>query len=57
MLPQKDFTPERVAAELAKRLEDPESLTKAAIAAKSAGVPDAAEKLAALVMRLARVVP
>ena len=57
MLPQRDFTPERVAAELRKRITDPESLTKAAIAAKSAGVPDAAEKLAALVMRLARVVP
>lgn len=57
MLPQKDFTPERLAAELTKRIDDPESLTKAAIAARSAGVPDAAEKLAALVMRLARVVP
>lgn len=57
MLPQKDFTPARVADELTKRIADPESLTKAADAARSAGVPDAAEKLAALVMRLARVVP
>jgi UDP-N-acetylglucosamine--N-acetylmuramyl-(pentapeptide) pyrophosphoryl-undecaprenol N-acetylglucosamine transferase len=57
MLPQTDFTPERLAAEIAARIDDPESLTKAAAAARSAGVPDAAEKLAALVMRLARVAP
>jgi UDP-N-acetylglucosamine--N-acetylmuramyl-(pentapeptide) pyrophosphoryl-undecaprenol N-acetylglucosamine transferase len=55
MLPQKDFTPERLAAELTARFEDPDSLTRAAMAARSAGVPDAAEKLASLVMRLARV--
>ncbi len=57
LLPQSDFTPTRLAAELQARFEDPDSLTKAAMAAKSAGVPDAAEQLAALVMRLARVAP
>ena len=57
VLPQKDFTPGRLADELTKRFEHSDSLTKAAMAAKSAGVPDAAEKLAALVMRLARVSP
>ncbi|MCC5978755.1 MAG: undecaprenyldiphospho-muramoylpentapeptide beta-N-acetylglucosaminyltransferase [Salinarimonas sp.] len=53
MLPQTEFTPERLAQELATRLCDPDGLTKAAQAAKSAGVPDAAERLADLVMRLA----
>jgi UDP-N-acetylglucosamine--N-acetylmuramyl-(pentapeptide) pyrophosphoryl-undecaprenol N-acetylglucosamine transferase len=57
MLPQSGFTPKRLADEIAARLDDPESLTKAAAAAKSAGVPDAAVKLAALVMRLAKAAP
>lgn len=54
MLPQTEFTPQRLAEELTTRLADPEGLTKAAQAAKSAGIPDAAERLADLVMRLAR---
>jgi len=54
MLPQTEFTPQRLAQELTSRLADPEGLTKAAQAAKSAGIPDAAERLADLVMRLAR---
>lgn len=54
MLPQTEFTPQRLAQELASRLGDAQGLTKAAQAAKSAGIPDAAERLADLVMRLAR---
>jgi len=53
MLPQTEFTPERLAQELARRLGDADGLTKAAQAAKSAGIPDAAERLADLVMSLA----
>lgn len=50
---QSDFTPERVAALLSLRLAEPEKLTSAADAAKSAGIPDAGERLAALVARVA----
>ncbi|WP_293863145.1 undecaprenyldiphospho-muramoylpentapeptide beta-N-acetylglucosaminyltransferase [uncultured Alsobacter sp.] len=50
---QSDFTPDRLAAELAARLADPGSLVRAAAAARGAGLPDAAERLAACVMRLA----
>ncbi|NNM70840.1 undecaprenyldiphospho-muramoylpentapeptide beta-N-acetylglucosaminyltransferase [Enterovirga aerilata] len=52
---QADFTPERLAGEVASRLEDPSGLTEAARAAKSAGVLDAAERLASLVLTLARI--
>ncbi|MCG6122005.1 MAG: undecaprenyldiphospho-muramoylpentapeptide beta-N-acetylglucosaminyltransferase [Microvirga sp.] len=54
MLPQSYFTPERLARELKARLDEPDRLTKAAAAAKSAGIPDAAEKLADLVLDCAR---
>lgn len=54
MLPQSEFTPERLARELKARLDEPDRLTKAAAAAKSAGIPDAAEKLADLVLDCAR---
>ncbi|MDJ1158611.1 undecaprenyldiphospho-muramoylpentapeptide beta-N-acetylglucosaminyltransferase [Chelatococcus sp. SYSU_G07232] len=54
---QDDFTPERLAEEIATRLAIPEGLTRAAEAAKSAGVPDAGERLAALVMRVGRLGP
>ncbi|MDB5511097.1 MAG: UDP-diphospho-muramoylpentapeptide beta-N-acetylglucosaminyltransferase [Enterovirga sp.] len=52
---QPEFTSERLAAEIAARLADPASLTRAATAAKSAGVLDAAERLAALVMSLGKL--
>lgn len=52
VIPQSDFTPERLAAELTARFEDPDLLTRAAVAAKSAGVTDAAERLAAYVVRV-----
>jgi UDP-N-acetylglucosamine--N-acetylmuramyl-(pentapeptide) pyrophosphoryl-undecaprenol N-acetylglucosamine transferase len=55
VIPQSEFTPERLAAEIVARFEDPDRLTSAAEAAKSAGVPDAAERLAALVLHLARI--
>ncbi|WP_372421477.1 undecaprenyldiphospho-muramoylpentapeptide beta-N-acetylglucosaminyltransferase [Salinarimonas chemoclinalis] len=57
MLPQTDFTPERLAAELVARFDNPERLTKAALAAKGAGRTDAAERLAAAVLGLAGIDP
>ena len=54
VLPQAEFTPERLAAELTARLDDPEGLTRAAAAAKSAGRADAAKRLADAVLHLAR---
>ncbi|PSC05091.1 undecaprenyldiphospho-muramoylpentapeptide beta-N-acetylglucosaminyltransferase [Alsobacter soli] len=50
---QADFTPERLAAELSASLADTAGLTRAAEAAKSAGIPDAAERLADLVIEVA----
>lgn len=53
-IPQSEFTPDRLAAELTARFDAPETLTRAALAAKSAGIPDAAARLAAAVMDLAK---
>jgi UDP-N-acetylglucosamine--N-acetylmuramyl-(pentapeptide) pyrophosphoryl-undecaprenol N-acetylglucosamine transferase len=53
VIPQSAFTPERLADELARRLNDPPGLTRAAEAAKSAGIADAADRLAALVLDIA----
>jgi UDP-N-acetylglucosamine--N-acetylmuramyl-(pentapeptide) pyrophosphoryl-undecaprenol N-acetylglucosamine transferase len=50
MIVQKDFTPQWLAAALTRAFEDPQALTRRAQAAKSAGVPDAAERLADLVV-------
>jgi UDP-N-acetylglucosamine--N-acetylmuramyl-(pentapeptide) pyrophosphoryl-undecaprenol N-acetylglucosamine transferase len=50
---QADFTPEWLAGVLKSRLADPSLLTRAAAAAKSAGIPDAADRLAALVIEAA----
>ena len=55
VVPQGDFTPARLASELTERLVNPATLTAAAAAAKSAGVTDAAERLAAVVMSLAKL--
>ncbi|GJE01642.1 undecaprenyldiphospho-muramoylpentapeptide beta-N-acetylglucosaminyltransferase [Methylobacterium isbiliense] len=52
-LPQTAFTPERLAAELTTLFGAPERLTAAAAAARRAGLPDAAERLAALVVETA----
>jgi UDP-N-acetylglucosamine--N-acetylmuramyl-(pentapeptide) pyrophosphoryl-undecaprenol N-acetylglucosamine transferase len=53
MILQDAFTPDRLANEITSRLKDPQGLTRAAAAAKSAGITDAAERLAAEVLRLA----
>lgn len=50
---QADFTPERLAAEIEGAFADPEGLTRRAAAAKSAGTPDAAARLADMVMAAA----
>jgi UDP-N-acetylglucosamine--N-acetylmuramyl-(pentapeptide) pyrophosphoryl-undecaprenol N-acetylglucosamine transferase len=54
MILQDSFTPDRLADEIVARLTDPQSLTRAAAAAKSAAIADAAERLAALVMETAK---
>ena len=53
-MPQTEFTPERLAALLRGALADPTALNAAAAAAKAAGVADAAERLADLVLEIAR---
>lgn len=50
---QSDFTPQWLAAALVQALADPAGLTARALAAKQAGVRDAAERLADLVQRVA----
>jgi UDP-N-acetylglucosamine--N-acetylmuramyl-(pentapeptide) pyrophosphoryl-undecaprenol N-acetylglucosamine transferase len=50
---QRDFTPERLAAEIAALAGDPARLAGMAQAAKSAGTVDAAERLADVVMKVA----
>jgi UDP-N-acetylglucosamine--N-acetylmuramyl-(pentapeptide) pyrophosphoryl-undecaprenol N-acetylglucosamine transferase len=50
---QGDFTPEWLAKRLAAALADPKDLTRRAQAAKSAGIPDAAERLADLALKTA----
>jgi UDP-N-acetylglucosamine--N-acetylmuramyl-(pentapeptide) pyrophosphoryl-undecaprenol N-acetylglucosamine transferase len=54
VVPQTEFTPERLAQLLRAALADPAGLQAAAKAAKAAGVADAAERLAELVMGVAR---
>jgi UDP-N-acetylglucosamine--N-acetylmuramyl-(pentapeptide) pyrophosphoryl-undecaprenol N-acetylglucosamine transferase len=51
---QRDFTPEHLAAEIARLAADPAGLTRMAEGAKAAGTIDAAERLADLVMRVAK---
>ena len=53
VLEQRDFSPERAAQELAKLLNDPARLAAMASGAKSAGTLDAADRLAALVLKTA----
>ncbi|MGN6570695.1 MAG: undecaprenyldiphospho-muramoylpentapeptide beta-N-acetylglucosaminyltransferase [Pseudolabrys sp.] len=52
---QRDFTAERLAADLARLAGAPDQLTVMATAAKSAGTLDAAERLADLVMKTAGI--
>ena len=49
VVPEHEFTPERLAALLIDVLSSPQKLTDAANAAHSLGIPDAAERLADLV--------
>jgi UDP-N-acetylglucosamine--N-acetylmuramyl-(pentapeptide) pyrophosphoryl-undecaprenol N-acetylglucosamine transferase len=55
VLKQDDFTPVRLAAEIAALVAEPARLSAMAAGAKSVGVPDAAERLADLVLRVAGV--
>ncbi|MBX3538823.1 MAG: UDP-N-acetylglucosamine--N-acetylmuramyl-(pentapeptide) pyrophosphoryl-undecaprenol N-acetylglucosamine transferase, partial [Chelatococcus sp.] len=55
VIPQDAFTPERLAAEISERLVAPGLLTQAAEAAKSAGIPDSADRLADLVVRVGHI--
>jgi UDP-N-acetylglucosamine--N-acetylmuramyl-(pentapeptide) pyrophosphoryl-undecaprenol N-acetylglucosamine transferase len=53
-LPQAEFTPDRLAAEIAALAADPARLATMAAGARSAGVLDAADRLAELVLATAR---
>jgi UDP-N-acetylglucosamine--N-acetylmuramyl-(pentapeptide) pyrophosphoryl-undecaprenol N-acetylglucosamine transferase len=53
VLEQRDFSPERAAQELAALLNDPARLAAMAAGARSAGKLDAADRLAALVLKVA----
>jgi UDP-N-acetylglucosamine--N-acetylmuramyl-(pentapeptide) pyrophosphoryl-undecaprenol N-acetylglucosamine transferase len=53
LLRQEAFTPERLAREIAALARDPARLSAMASGARSAGAPDAADRLADLVMRVA----
>jgi UDP-N-acetylglucosamine--N-acetylmuramyl-(pentapeptide) pyrophosphoryl-undecaprenol N-acetylglucosamine transferase len=53
-LPQTEFTPERLAAEIARLASAPEKLVAMAQAARQQGVLDAAERLADLVQKIMR---
>jgi len=55
VLKQDDFTPERLAGEIARLAADPGKLAAMAAGAKSAGALDAAERLADLVITVARI--
>jgi UDP-N-acetylglucosamine--N-acetylmuramyl-(pentapeptide) pyrophosphoryl-undecaprenol N-acetylglucosamine transferase len=52
VLPQTEFTPERLADEIRAHIQEPERLTRAAAAAHSASITDAAERLAQAVLQL-----
>ena len=52
---QRDFTPDRLAAEISRLAAEPGALAAMAQAAKSVGAPDAAERLADLVMKTAGI--
>jgi UDP-N-acetylglucosamine--N-acetylmuramyl-(pentapeptide) pyrophosphoryl-undecaprenol N-acetylglucosamine transferase len=54
---QADFTPDRLAAEIASLVSGPDRLAAMAAAAKGAGILDAADRLADLVLKVAGVIP
>jgi UDP-N-acetylglucosamine--N-acetylmuramyl-(pentapeptide) pyrophosphoryl-undecaprenol N-acetylglucosamine transferase len=53
VLPQAEFTPERLAREIAALADDPDRLVGMAAKARAVGTPDAAERLADLVLQVA----
>lgn len=55
VIPQEEFTPQRLFEEIKNRFDSPDSLTKAANVAKTKGIRDAAQRLAALVIGLGRI--
>ena len=55
MMEQTRFTPDRVAAEIARLAADPEKRAAMAAAARRQGILDAADRLAELVMRVAGI--
>jgi UDP-N-acetylglucosamine--N-acetylmuramyl-(pentapeptide) pyrophosphoryl-undecaprenol N-acetylglucosamine transferase len=57
LLPQAEFTPARLAREIAALAAAPPALARMAAAARTAGTLDAAERLADLVLRVAGVAP
>ena len=54
---QAEFTPDRLAGEITALAADPGRLAAMAAAAKAAGILDAADRLADLVLRVAGVIP
>jgi UDP-N-acetylglucosamine--N-acetylmuramyl-(pentapeptide) pyrophosphoryl-undecaprenol N-acetylglucosamine transferase len=56
-LPQTEFTPDRLASEIAALAAEPSRLAAMAAAAKRAGAIDASDRLADLVLRVAGVIP
>lgn len=52
---QSEFTPRRLAGELSALIAEPSRLTAMADSAKSAGIPDAADRLARLVLQVAGI--
>jgi UDP-N-acetylglucosamine--N-acetylmuramyl-(pentapeptide) pyrophosphoryl-undecaprenol N-acetylglucosamine transferase len=56
-LPQAEFTPDRLASEIAALAAEPQRLATMAAAAKRAGAIDASDRLADLVLRVAGVIP
>ncbi|MBN9437269.1 undecaprenyldiphospho-muramoylpentapeptide beta-N-acetylglucosaminyltransferase [Bosea sp. (in: a-proteobacteria)] len=52
---QPDFTPRRLAGEFSGLLADPSRLTAMAASAKSAGIPDAADRLVRLIAETAQI--
>jgi UDP-N-acetylglucosamine--N-acetylmuramyl-(pentapeptide) pyrophosphoryl-undecaprenol N-acetylglucosamine transferase len=57
LIPQSEFTPERLATELTRLFSDSAALPAMAKAAKAEGRADAAERLADLVLKVAGVAP
>lgn len=51
VIAQEEFTPEALRARIEEFMKAPEALAKAAVAARSCAVPDAAERLGTLVVR------